>query len=269
MISLRLVSAAIGVPVLAVLIWIGAPGFSVLMAALAGAGAWEVCRIARHRDREPVVTVAVVWSVSLVAIGYVLSAGLSPRDMNRAIVAIVATAYMIWQIRRVRGRVGLGNWGITAGAALYPGGLLAFGPLLRGLEQGREWVFLLVLVTFASDTAAYLGGKALGRTPLAPSISPGKTREGAVAGLAGAAIACVVLASIMGLKASWPSALVLGLLMGIVGQVGDLAESRLKRWAEVKDSGWLVPGHGGVLDRLDSIVLNLALVYHFVVWVVQ
>ena len=267
--SLRLASAAVGIPILAVLIWAGAPLFSILIAAMAGVGAWEVCRLARNRDLRPVAPVAITWSVALVALGHVLSEDWSPRDTTRAAVAIAATAYVFWQARRARGRVGLVNWRITAGAALYPGGLLAFAPLIRGLDQGMEWVFLLVLVTFATDTSAYLVGGLAGKTPLAPSISPGKTREGAVGGLVGAVIATVVLASIMGLAASVLSALLLGLLMGVAGQLGDLAESRLKRWAVAKDSGRLIPGHGGVLDRLDSIVFNLVLVYYFVIWAFQ
>ena len=128
---------------------------------------------------------------------------------------------------------------------------------------------LLVLVTFTTDTSAFLVGRLAGKTPLAPSISPGKTREGAGGGLAGAVIASVALSSIMGLAASVLSSLLLGLLMGVAGQLGDLAESRIKRWADTKDSGRLIPGHGGVLDRLDSIVFNLVLVYYFVIWTVQ
>ena len=267
--SLRLASAAVVIPILALLIWAGPPLFSLVMAALAGVGAWEVCRLARNRDRRPVAPVAITWSIAFVALGHVLAEDWSPRDTSRAMVAIVATAYVFWQARRARGRVGLANWRITAGAARYPGGLLAFAPLLRGLDQGTEWVFLLVLVTFATDTSAFLVGRLAGKTPLAPSISPGKTREGAVGGLVGAVIASVALASIMGLATSVLSALLLGLLMGVAGQLGDLAESRIKRWAEAKDSGKLIPGHGGVLDRLDSIVFNLVLVYYFVIWAVQ
>ena len=267
--SLRLASAAVAIPILALLIWAGPPLFSLFIAALAGVGAWEVCRLARNRDLRPVAPVAITWSIALVAVGHVLAEDWSPRDTTRAVVAIAATAYVFWQARRSRGRVGLANWRITAGAALYPGGLLAFAPLLRGLDQGIGWVFLLVLVTFVTDTSAYLVGGLAGKTPLAPSISPGKTREGAAGGLLGAVFASAVLASIMGLAASLLSALLLGLLMGVAGQLGDLAESRIKRWAEAKDSGRLIPGHGGVLDRLDSIVFNLVLVYYFVIWAVQ
>ena len=270
---LRLATAAIGIPTLALFIWAGAPAFSALVAVAAGVGAWEVCRLAAERDRQPVVVVAVVWAVALVAVGHVLSEWQSDKmsgpDTTKALVVIVATAYVAWQTRRARGRVTLADWRYTAAAALYPGALLALAPPLRALDQGAWWVVLLVAVTFAADTAAFAVGRAVGRTPLAPSISPGKTWEGAVAGLAGAAVACVALVLVLDLGASLPVALLLGLLMGVAGQLGDLAESRLKRWADVKESGWMMPGHGGLLDRVDSIVFNLALVYPFVLWGVQ
>jgi phosphatidate cytidylyltransferase len=190
---------------------------------------------------------------------------MASQDLGRALAVIIATGALFWQVRRSRVAIGLAGWRMTALAALYPGGLLAFAPLIRGLDQGREWVFLLVLVTFATDTAAFAVGKLIGKTPLAPSISPGKTREGAIAGFIVAGLSSVVLSSLFDLTVSVPAALALGLLMGIAGQVGDLAESRLKRWAGVKDSGILVPGHGGVLDRLDSIVFNLGLLYYFLI----
>ena len=150
--------------------------------------------------------------------------------------------------------------------AAYVGGLLFYAPLLRGLEQGLEWVALLLVITFATDTCAFFGGKALGRHRLAPSISPGKTVEGAGGGLAGAMGASALAAWALGLDVATPAAVALGAAAGVAGQLGDLAESRMKRIAGVKDSGSLFPGHGGMLDRVDSIVFNLPVVYYFVLW---
>ena len=104
---------------------------------------------------------------------------------------------------------------------------------------------------------------------MAPRISPGKTWEGTAAGLAAAAAACAALAASLGLPLALPFAASLGVVLGFVAILGDLAESALKRYCGVKDSGALVPGHGGVLDRLDSIVFNLPLVYHLIAWTVQ
>ncbi len=266
---LRITSAAVGIPVLVMFVWIGLPAFSVLMASLAAIGAWELCRMAEGRGYSPDIPVAIIWSVALVTTGHFLAVEMVPRDLGRTLVAILATVVLFWQVRRSRATGGMARWRFTASAALYPGALLAFAPLLRGLAQGREWVLFLVLDTFATDTAAFTMGKLAGKTPLAPSISPGKTREGAIAGVVAAGLSAPVLALSLNLSTSVTSALVLGLLLGVTGQLGDLSESRLKRWAGVKDSGTLIPGHGGVLDRLDSIVFNLVLVYYFVLGVVQ
>ena len=153
--------------------------------------------------------------------------------------------------------------------AVYLGLSLYYALQIRFIEDGREWTLLLLLVVFAMDTSAYLVGRAIGRTPLAPNISPNKTREGAVAGLLGAIAASVFSNSVLGLDAIIWEVAALGLIIGVLGQLGDLAESRLKRKADVKDSGWLIPGHGGILDRLDSIVYVLPATHLFVIWEIQ
>ena len=267
--TFRLLSAAVGLPLLVFLIWVGSPWFTLLVAGAAALGALEMSQMARQRGRHPVTPVTVVWAVALVGIGHSLALDhvdtvvLGVASGLGVLAAIISLA---WYSRREIHPLDLC---ITAGAALYPGGLLAFGPLIRGLDQGREWVFLLVLVTFAADTSAFLIGKAVGKRSLAPKISPGKTWEGAVAGFMGAVLASLVLVKTFDLGANVGFALLLGALMGVVGQIGDLTESVLKRAAGVKDSGWIIPGHGGILDRLDSIVFNLVLLYYFIIWGVQ
>ncbi len=265
----RLATAAVGIPVLALVVWIGSPWLSLFVGGFAALGAVEFCRMARRRDRRPDVLVAVVWSLALLTAGHALSDDLTGERTLQVVVGAAAFSYLVWQVRFARSHVGLSDWAVTAAAALYTGGLLAHAPLLRGLEQGREWVFLAVAVTFAADTSAFLVGRSLGRRPLAPKVSPGKTWEGAVGGFLAAIGATAALVFLLDLDVTLWVALPLGALIGIVGQLGDLVESQLKRTADVKDSGWLIPGHGGVLDRLDSIVFNLALVYYFVVWGVQ
>ena len=267
--ALRMASAAVGVPVLVGAIWAGPPYFSVLAATVAALGAWELTKMAENVDRRPPPLVTVTWAVCLVVVGYALAQEFSPRIETRWLVATAAFAYVTWQVRYARSRVPKSDVRLAMWIALYTGGLLAFGPLLRGLEQGREWVLLTVLVTFAADTSAFFVGRAVGRVPLAPQISPGKTREGAVGGLAGAVAACLLFGRLFRIPITLTAQPILGLLIGVAAQAGDLAESWMKRKAEVKDSGTFVPGHGGVLDRLDSIVPNLPLVYIFAMWVAQ
>ena len=125
---------------------------------------------------------------------------------------------------------------------------------------GLEWLLFALLTTFATDTGAFFVGRAIGRHRMAPTISPGKTWEGAVGGFvsalgAGAAVAVVAELPL------WV-ALAVAAGVGVAGQIGDLMESRLKRAAGAKDAGSLLPGHGGLLDRLDSLVLTIPLVYY-------
>ncbi len=148
---------------------------------------------------------------------------------------------------------------------------------LRGLEDGRNWVFFTLFVTFASDTAAFFVGRSLGRHKLAVSVSPSKTWEGSLGGLVGAGL--IGLIFVPATVFSWNnplhlpdlnilSAVGLALLVSIFGQIGDLIESLFKRNMNAKDAGRLLPGHGGALDRMDSVVLAGIMVYYFV-WLTQ
>ena len=159
----------------------------------------------------------------------------------------------------------------TVIGVVYMGWLLGHLVGLRGLEDGRNWIFLALFVTFAYDTAAYFVGRGLGRHQMAPRLSPGKTWEGAAGGLAGALLLSLffTLSTPVEVPVSWEHALLLGLMVSIFGQVGDLLESWFKRYTGVKDSGNTIPGHGGFLDRLDSIVFTGLVVYYYVVWVIQ
>ena len=239
------------------------------MAAIAAIGAIELSRMLALRGGRPMTPVAAVWAVALVASGHLVSVGSSPTYTVAVAAAAVAFAVVAWIMDRSNNRAGLADWGQTALAAMYTGGLLAFGPLLRELDQGREWVSVVLIGVFAADTSAFAVGRALGRTSLAPTISPGKTWEGAIGGVLGGLAGVAVAVPLLGLDVGWGQVLALGTLMAVVAQLGDLLESAIKRWADVKDSGGIIPGHGGVLDRLDSIVLVLVLVYYFVVWAVQ
>ncbi|MCY4527471.1 MAG: phosphatidate cytidylyltransferase [Chloroflexi bacterium] len=261
----RLITAAVGIPALALVVWMGGPVFTVVVAAVAAIGAFEVCEMARNRGETPSRVAAVTVTIVLVLSALVLPNSPTtpeyvPLLAASIVLGILAVVLVFGPIQRWRTR----GLGITLVAVAYPGTLLAHAPLLRGSEQGLEWVVFLLVVTFSTDTGAFFVGKAIGKRPLAPTISPGKTWEGAIGGFLAAVVAALVAAWALGIEVSVPLIVALGALMGVVGQAGDLFESKLKRLAGVKESGRLLPGHGGVLDRLDSIVFNLALVYYVV-----
>ena len=183
------------------------------------------------------------------------------------VAALIALREMLDLLRRARtvrggGPVVLDGVRVLAGVACVA---LPFAALiaLRLDAAGLQWTALAFLVTFATDTSAYAVGRAVGRRKLAPSISPGKTWEGAVGGLVGAAAAAAALVVLLdGIESNLLPAIALGLGVGVAAQAGDLIESKVKRLADAKDSGRLIPGHGGLLDRLDSLLPVFPLVYY-------
>jgi phosphatidate cytidylyltransferase len=140
---------------------------------------------------------------------------------------------------------------------------LSFITPLAEFEHGRFWLLFLLLVIWSNDTFAYFAGRKFGRHKLAPVISPKKTVEGAVAGVVGGAIVGLIFAYFTGIGSSPLETIAITIAVGLVGMAGDLAESLLKRGANVKDSGTLIPGHGGVLDRIDSLIFPVPLLYYY------
>lgn len=177
-----------------------------------------------------------------------------------AVVAVYEATTLVRNARRASNSAltGLAMLGATAYVTLA---LFALA-LLRGEPFGLDWVLIAFLGTFATDTAAYAVGRAIGRSKMAPSVSPGKTWEGAVGGLLAGAGAVLGLIALLEMPFALGPAIGLALALPVLAQAGDLAESKLKRMAGAKDSGALFPGHGGLLDRLDSLLPVFPLVYY-------
>ena len=259
----RVATAAVGVPLLLLVVWLGSPFLTVLVGLAAAVAAIELCNIGRAWGDRPYVWLAVVWAIALVVAGELVSGDSSDATTVYPIVSVAAVTLMVSMLWCHGSGTRLAGIGVSAGAALYTGGLLSHTLLLRELDQGFEWVILLFAGTFAADSAAFFVGRAIGRRPLAPAISPNKTWEGAVAGVGGAIAATALAFYALDIEGHSWEPYVVGAVIGVTGQVGDLLISRLKRLGGVDDSGWIVPGHGGVLDRLDSIVPNVVVVYYF------
>jgi phosphatidate cytidylyltransferase len=147
---------------------------------------------------------------------------------------------------------------------LYGAVLPSYFVLLWRLPDGFHWIFLTMTITAVGDTAAYYAGSLRGRHKLLPRISPNKTIEGSLAGLIGNVAGALAYAAVLFPSQIAPGGLLLALLVGGAGQLGDLSESMLKRAAGLKDSGGLLPGHGGILDRLDSLLFSAPVVYYWV-----
>ena len=163
----------------------------------------------------------------------------------------------------IRFRMIGGAFAVTVFGICYVNWLLGHGFWLRDLPFGKQWVLLLIWVTWLGETAAYLVGSTVGRRPLAPVISPQKTIEGAVAQFCVSVVAAVVGQAWFFAALPREHAVAVGVLLGVVGQVGDLVESALKRSVGTKDTGHLIPGHGGILDRVDSLLFNTPVLFYY------
>ncbi|MEA2013842.1 MAG: phosphatidate cytidylyltransferase, partial [Thermodesulfobacteriota bacterium] len=141
--------------------------------------------------------------------------------------------------------------------------LLSYIILLRGLDNGIAWVFFVIIAAFAGDSSAFYAGKTFGKTKLMPAISAGKTVAGAIGSTVGTVFICLLFKVLFLPGLPVAHAIILGFLGSIVGQLGDLCESAVKRISMVKDSGFLLPGHGGVLDRVDSLLFMIPFVYYY------
>ena len=168
-----------------------------------------------------------------------------------------------------RGAVGPARWqrvAVTLLGVCYVNWLLGHAISLRALPDGVHWVLLLVWVTCIGETAAYTVGSLLGRHKLAPGISPGKTVEGATAQLAASLLAALTAGGWLFPGLRLRDALAVGVLLGVLGQVGDLVESALKRSVGTKDTGHIIPGHGGILDRIDGFLFNAPVLFYYVTY---
>jgi len=239
---LRILSAAVLVPLALGCIWFGGLAFAALVALIAAGMAFEWIQLCERR--VPVIS-AVVFA-TLPAAVIMTAFGYSAAALLLLAAATVASSISSGGTSRAKPiAFGIPYLGLAAVALVW----------LRQVPQsGRADVIVLLLLVWASDIGAYLLGRAIGGPKLAPAISPGKTWSGAIGGL-GAAIAVGLIASATLAAGSSPlRAVCFAALTSVVSQAGDLFESQLKRDFGVKDSGWLVPGHGGLLDRLDAVL---------------
>lgn len=256
----RLIVAAIGVPVLLGVVIAGGTAYAAVVAVTALFAVRELAALARRAGARPSVIILPA-GVAL----YVIDA-FQDEGAALAITGLLVTAVLAWGAFRPREPNVLPSVAWTLGGTLYAGFLFSHWLPLRQLPSGMEWTLLALLCTFANDTAAYAVGRLVGRHKLAPAISPGKTWEGAGGALLATTAAALVLTVLLGLPVAWHTWL-LGPAISVAAQAGDLLESKLKRLAGVKDASALLPGHGGLLDRIDALVLVGPLMYYWIVWV--
>lgn len=268
MLKKRVITALLGIPLLVIIIYFGEPYFTILVATWGLLAALEFYKIV-NATKIPILTYfGLIGTLILILSPHYerLFPQVEPTVLMPFLITLIVVISLIWMVLRPRKEGAFSGWVWTLAGVFYIGWLLSYFPALRGLEEGRNWVFFAFFITFASDSAAYLVGSKIGRHQLAPQISPKKTWEGTIAGVLAALVISLLFILPTPLEVSltlW-QVLVLGLLVSILGQLGDLAESLFKRNMGVKDSGKLLPGHGGFLDRIDSIIFAGVVVYYYV-----
>jgi phosphatidate cytidylyltransferase len=275
----RVAVAGIGIPVALALVYLGGWPLGIAMAVVAALAAGELYDLSEKKGNRPYRWLGVVAAAGLVLLCTALPvfAQAAPWALAGILLLTFGSLFVGLWLRDPDGSP-LADASVTVAGALYVGGGMAFAVLLRELPGemnlptdpspwlGAAFLIFPIAATWLGDSFAYFGGTRWGKRKLAPTISPKKTVVGGVAGLMGAVLAAAILVWIFtsfvpGWHVSPVLMLVAGLFVGATAQVGDLAESVLKRSAGVKDSGDLIPGHGGALDRFDALFFTLPLAY--------
>ncbi len=267
MLRTRLVTAVILIPIVVYCIYLGELPFLTLVALLLTLAVIEFCRLMAQAGYRPVMAfgIGLVWLC-------LLDARFPSVGLLQPGLVLILLSSLTWQLfHHPSSKVA--NWALTVTGGLYIGLCGACLIKLRGLHpDGLWWTLTVVPAISFADSGAYLVGSAWGRHKLAPTLSAGKTWEGYVAGVVIGGLMTALLASFWrtqagaGTSVSGMHGLILGLLIAIFAPLGDLAISMIKRQAGAKDSGQLFPGHGGVLDRVDSVLWTAVIGYYYVLW---
>lgn len=275
MLLTRALSAIVLIPVVLTLAWLGGLGFLLLVGAFTLLGSIEFYQLLRHGGHRPLWFVSIPVALALVGLAH-LDAHPAWEGALIAVATLLPLGLLTWR-QNLSGA--LTDWALTVAGGLYLGLPMACfihlralpdGPILAGtgfLPDGLAWLLAGVLPVWACDAGAYLVGRLIGRRSFFRHISPKKTQEGAIGGLIAGVIVATVALVLLG-QPIWLS-LIVGLLLTVAAIFGDLAESLLKRQVGVKDSGRLIPGHGGALDRLDSLLFAAVVLYGYVILMVR
>ena len=289
----RVLFSLVAAPLALWIVLAGGAPLAALLAIVCAVGAWEFFRLARNTGARPLDDVGIALAgviplaiharyLGVVTAGPALGALLALLIMGAAIwlrgvegAPLGAVATTIFGVLYTAGMLGFGyairNHDIVAGYDTVGARHVLLGPLSVAVPPGGALLIFPVLVTWASDIGAYVVGRTIGGRKLLPSVSPGKTVAGAVGGLGASMLVAYafgrgVLVPVAHLGFSPWGALLFGLLISVAAQVGDLFESLLKREAGAKDSSHIIPGHGGILDRFDSLIFVLPVAYLLLGW---
>ncbi len=261
----RWLTAIIAMPIVLAFVLLGGWWTFAGVTVVVTIGTYELYNMMHHADYRPLIVISMGLNLLF------LVAAMFPQQRLLLLESGLSGALFIsfvWLLFRQRLDGAMVDWALTLAIPIYLGWPLSLALFLRGdkfgwpLPPGAWWALLILLGTWGFDSAAFFSGRYFGRHKLAPTISPGKTWEGVLGGLL-LSITAALLFTVVPLGIPWYIAVVLGIWVGVAAVLGDLAESLIKRQTHVKDSGDFMRGHGGMLDRIDSLLFVAIAVYVF------
>ena len=257
----RVLSGLVGAPVILLIAGFGQEiGLLILILVGTGLGLLEFYRLAYPQSRLWEKTAGIALGLSFPIVAFFCQG-----ESSLAIMVVVVFVLFLLFVAKPGDFDGLpSRMAILLFGTVYIGFLLSHAVLLRRQPMGTQWVFFLLLTVWAGDTCAYFVGTLIGKHKLYPRISPKKTVEGLLGGLAGSIIVAFVFRTFFLKDLAWSHVLLIASIILILGQFGDFGESMIKRSVNVKDSSRLIPGHGGILDRLDSFLFSTPFLYYYV-----
>jgi phosphatidate cytidylyltransferase len=259
----RVLSGLALVPILFAVVWLLPPAYFAGLVVAAGAiGQWELYTMAKGRGVEPLGVVGIALG-SLLIINVYRPLYPYPGGPVFWITLCVLTVLTVRLFSRRPVEGALEDIAVTLFGIFYVAMLFGFQVAIHAGGPGKRWLVFLFLAIWASDTGAYYAGTALGKHRLYEKISPKKSIEGLVGGTVASAVIAVLCKTWLVPALGWVEAALLGAFLALVGTLGDLAESLIKRSAGVKDSGTLIPGHGGILDRMDSMLFAAPVLFYY------
>lgn len=248
-------------PIAVAVTFAGGLWFFATIAIIALITGWEFCHMMRAKGYDVIYVMLLGFIALLMVDAFVPDLGLLGFGIS-----ITLLFSLGWQLYRINSSTPTADWALTVAGGLYIGWGLGRLIALRQLPEGLTWVWLALLANWGADTMAYLVGRTWGKHKLWPRHSPKKTWEGLAGGIAGGVIGAVIVAAISP-SLDWIPALVMGVIIPVAGLFGDLSISMMKRHVGVKDSSRLFPGHGGFLDRADSVLFVSIVVYYYAFWI--
>jgi phosphatidate cytidylyltransferase len=263
MLAARLLTAAVAIPlVLAILIYGGNLGFFLLVLSVVGLSLYEYFSFIYPQKINIQIVAHTILGILLPVAFYFGYPDLVVPAV--ALIIIFTTAFALFRVTDPQKKAE--NLFTRLFGIFYVAFLLSYLIVLRKLPHGIEWVVLALAVNFGTDAGGYFAGRFFGKHPLYPVISPKKTVEGAIGGVAFCILLMIAVKYVFFDVLSWRDVLILGLVCSVLAILGDMAESLIKRGFKVKDAGGLLPGHGGFLDRIDSFVFSAPFIYYYAVY---